>query len=151
MAKPREPDAQDNTGSSAWPILAALAITVLVVIGIWLFNTFSGDGLTEEQRVGRAAVGQNDALQRENYPDFRAYTCGAQQGNEADTLAAQRDSSAKHGARYVDDVTDVKIEGDRATATVTYHFGNAPDAKTQVVMTFVREDGSWKVCSTGPR
>ena len=41
-------------------------------------------------------------------------------------------------------------ERDRATAKVTYHFDKAPDTKTGVAMTFVREDGAWKVCSTGP-
>ena len=65
-------------------------------------------------------------------------------------VARQRDSAAKRGARFVDDVTDVKIDGDRATATVTYHFDKAPDEKTPVPMTFLREDGAWKVCSTGP-
>jgi hypothetical protein len=42
------------------------------------------------------------------------------------------------------------IDGDRATATVTYHFDKAPDTKTGVATTFVRKDGAWKVCSTGP-
>jgi hypothetical protein len=132
------------------PFLAALAIVVVIVIGIGLSNLFRGDGLSEEQRVGRAAVGQNDALQRESYADFREYACRDQQGAEADFLARQRGSVAKKGERYVDDVTDVAIDGDRATATVTYHFDNAPDAKISVETTFVREDGAWKVCSTGP-
>ncbi|HJT93781.1 MAG TPA: lumazine-binding protein, partial [Mycobacterium sp.] len=132
------------------PFLAALAIIVVVVIAIGLFSIFGGDGLSEEQRIGRAAVGQNDALQRENYADFRNYTCQAQQGNEADILTRQRDSAAKRGDRFVDDVTDVVIDGDRATATVTYHFDKAPDTKTGVATTFAREDGAWKVCSIGP-
>jgi hypothetical protein len=132
------------------PFLAALAIIVVVVIAIVLLNLFGGDGLSEEQRVGRAAVGHNDALQRESYPDFRAYTCRDQQSVEADVLVRQRDSVAKNGERYVDDVTDVAIDGDRATATVTYHFDKAPDTRTSVETTFVREDGAWKVCSTGP-
>jgi hypothetical protein len=132
------------------PFLGALAIIVIVVIAIWLFNAFEGDRTPEEQKVGRAAVGQNDALQREHFADFGAYTCRKLHGSEAETLAKQRDSAAKRGARFVDDVTDVKIDGDRATATVTYHFDKAPDEKTPVPMTFVREDGAWKVCSTGP-
>jgi hypothetical protein len=131
------------------PFLAALAIIVVVVIAIGLFNIFRGDGLSEEQRVGRAAVGQNDARERGNYADFRNYTCEAQQGSEAEVLARQRDSAAKRGERFVDDVTNVVIDGDRATATVTYHFDKAPDTKTGVATTFVREDGAWKVCSTG--
>jgi hypothetical protein len=132
------------------PFLGALAIIVLVVIAIGLFSIFGGDDVPEDQRVGRAAVGQNDALQRQNYPDFRGYTCRAQQGNEAEILARQRDSVQRRGARFVDDVAKVTLDGDRATATVTYHFDKAPDAKTGVDVTFVREDGAWKVCSTGP-
>lgn len=131
------------------PFLAALAIIVLVVIGVALVNTFSGgDGLSEEERVGRAAVGQNDAMQRENYSAFLGYTCADQRGTEADFLARQRDSAAKQGARYVDDVTDVRIDGDRATAKVVYHFENTPDASVDAQTAFVREDGEWRVCSS---
>ncbi len=132
------------------PFLGALAIFVIVVIAILLFNVFGSDPTQEDQRVGRAAVGQNDALQRGAFTDFTTYTCADMRGAEADMLARQRDSVAKRGARFVDDVTDVKIDGDRATATVTYHFDKKPDEKSPVPMTFVREDGAWKVCSTGP-
>jgi hypothetical protein len=132
------------------PFLGALAIIVIVLIAIWLFNAFGGDRTPEDQKVGRAAVGQNDALQRENFADFSKYTCKKLQGTQADVIAHQRDSKTKRGARYVDDVTGIKIDGDGATATVTYHFDKAPDQKTPVPMTFVREDGAWKVCSTGP-
>jgi hypothetical protein len=100
--------------------------------------------------VGRAAVGQNDALQRLNYADFRRYTCAALPGTEGDVLAAQRASVAKHGARYVDDVTNVAIDGDHAAATVVYHFATSSADKVNAPVNFVREDGSWKVCSPGP-
>jgi hypothetical protein len=140
----------DEDRPTMGPFLGALTIIVLVVITIWLFNVFGSNDLPEDQQVGRAAVGQNDALQRANYLDFRRYTCREQHAAEADVLARQRDSVAKRGERFVDDVTDVVIDGDRATAKVTYHFDKAPDTKTGVAMTFVREDGAWKVCSTGP-
>jgi hypothetical protein len=149
-------DPEDNPADPAAdrptiaPFLGALAIIVLVVIAIGLFNMFGDDDVPPDQQVGRAAVGQNDALQRQNYADFRTYTCRDHQGVEADVLARQRDSVAKRGERFVDDVTDVVIDGDHATAKVTYHFDKAPDTKTGVAMTFVREDGAWKVCSTGP-
>jgi hypothetical protein len=129
------------------PFLGALAIIVLVVIAITVANVLSsGDGLSEEQRVGRAAVGQNDAMQRENWNAFGDYTCRAQRGTEAGFLAHQRDSKAKQGARFVDDVTDVRIDGDRATGTVVYHFDTAPDTKLDTETAFVREDGAWRVC-----
>jgi hypothetical protein len=140
----------DSDRPTMAPFLGALAIIVLVVIAVGLFSMFGGGDVPEDQKVGRAAVGQNDALQRQHYADFRTYTCRGQQGTEADFLARQRDSVTKGGERFVDDVTDVVIDGDRATAKVTYHFDEAPDTKTGVAMTFVREDGAWKVCSTGP-
>jgi hypothetical protein len=133
------------------PFLGALAIIVAVVIAIALFNIFGSDDLPEDQQVARAAVGQNDALQRRNYADFRTYTCKAHQSSEAEVLAQQRDSVAKRGERFVDDVTKVVIDRDRATATVTYHFDKTPDTKSDVATTFVHEDGAWKVCSTGPK
>lgn len=132
------------------PFLGGLAIFALVVIAIVLFDVFGKNDPSADQQVGRAAVGQNDALQRRDYGDFRTYTCHDQQGAEADILARQRDSVAKRGERFVDDVTDVVIDGDRATAKVTYHFDKAPEVKAGVAMNFVREDGAWKVCSTGP-
>jgi hypothetical protein len=127
-----------------------LAIIALVVMAIVLFNLFAKNEPPADQQVGTAAVGQNDALQRQDYADFRSYTCRAQHGAEADIIARQQDSVAKRGERFIDAVTDVVIDGDRATAKVTYHFDKAPDTKTGVAMTFVREDGAWKVCSTGP-
>ena len=135
---------------TAAPFIGALVIIVVVVIAIWLFNVFGGDKTPEDQRIGLAAVGQNDALQRENFTDFGGYTCGAELGKEPEVLARQRDSVTKRGARFVDDVKDVKIDGDSATATVIYSFDKDRDKKTPVPMTFVREDGAWKVCSTGP-
>jgi hypothetical protein len=144
------PDDDDTARPTMAPFLGALAIAGIVLIGILVFNLFQGDRTPEDQQVARAAVGQNDALQREDFADFADFTCEKERGSEAEVIARQRDSSAKRGARFVDDVTDVKIDGDRATATVTYHFDKAPEDKKSVPMTFVREDGAWKVCSTGP-
>ena len=137
-------DPADADRPTMAPFLGALAIIVLVVITIGLFNIFGKNDVPEDQQVGWAAVGQNDALQRQNY------TCRDQQSVEADVLARQRDSVAKRGERFVDDVTDVVIDGDRATAKVTYHFDNAPDTKTGIAMSLVLEDRAWKDCSTGP-
>ena len=131
---------------TAAPFLIALIVIVVGVIVVALVNSFGGDGLSEEQRVGRAAVAQNDALQREHFGAYTDYTCSAERGTEQDFLARQRDSVAEHGARYVDDVTGVQIDGDRATATVIYHFENTPDDRTDTELAFVREDGQWRVC-----
>lgn len=143
-------DGADEAKPSIVPFVTALAIVVVVVIGIVVFSLTRGDGLSEEQRVARAAVAQNDALQRENYADFVAATCEAQRGTESEILTQQRDSVADKGARFVDDVTGVAIVGETATATVVYHFDNAPDTKIEAPMTFAQQGGQWTVCSPGP-
>ena len=145
-----EPESKGAESRTVVPFLAALAIISLVVIAIALVNYFSDDELTPEQQVVRAAVAQNDALQKENYADFAANTCRAEQGTEAEVLAGQRDSKDKQGRRLIDDVTDVVVNGDRATAKVTYEFDKAQGTKLDTETTFVREDGAWKVCSSGP-
>lgn len=146
MTEPTEPPEKSGIA----PFLGALTIIVAVVIGIWLINVFSGDELTDPQQIARAASGQNDALQRESYQDFQAFTCAAQQSDETKVLNAQRDSVSKRGDRYVDRVDAVVVEGDTATADVTYYFDNDKEAKETVEISFAREDGAWKVCSTGP-
>ncbi|KUI32344.1 lumazine-binding protein [Mycobacterium sp. IS-1496] len=148
---PAEPDPETGRPSdrpTAAPFMIALVIIVLVVIGIWLVNVLEGDQPTPEQLIGRAAAAQNDALQRGSYQDYQAYTCRAEHATEADVLERQRNSSAEQGARFIDGVSDVAVEGDRATATVTYHFDRSEDDKFGVPTTFVMEDGAWKVCST---
>jgi hypothetical protein len=130
------------------PFLGALAIILLVVIGIVAFSVFGGSDTTPDQQLRGAVVGQNDALQRQHYADFRGFTCRANQRSEADVLAGQRDSIAKSGERYVDEVSDIRIAGDRAAVKVTYHFDKTPDTTSSAEVTLVREDGAWKVCSS---
>lgn len=149
MAKSeREPEPEPPAERpSAAPFLGALAIISIVVIAIAVVNYFSTDELSPQQQIVRAAVAQNDALQKENYTDFRSNTCRSEQGTEAEVLAEQRDSKEKQGKRLIDDVTDVVVNGDSATAKVTYQFDRTPDVKTDVKTTFVLEDGAWKVCT----
>ena len=144
-----EPESEPDRPTMA-PFLGALAIIVLVVIGIVVIDALGDDGPTPEQDVGRAAVAQNDALQRASYPDFVANTCAEQRGTESEVLARQRDSVNARGERYVDGISGVQIDDDHATATVTYHFDKAPDTKVSAEMQFTRDGDAWKVCSPGP-
>jgi len=146
------PDADpgDNRGSLI-PIVTAVAVIVVALIAIWVLRMFRGDVQPDEGRIGTAAVGQNDALQREDYADFQTFTCVAEQSTEARVLADQQQSKTAHGARIVDDLTGIAVTDDRATATVVYHFERSPDDKIKTATMFVRENGEWKVCSPGPR
>ncbi len=141
----------DDDRSTAMPILAALAIVGIALAAVFLVRLFRGDEEPDEDQVGLATVGQNDALQRSDYTDFRTFTCVAQQGNETQVIADQRRSAEAKGPRFVDDVTDVAVTRDRAPATVVYHIEKSPPDQVSAPMTFVREDGAWKVCSPGPR
>lgn len=136
--------------SSLAPFAIALVVFAVGLAGVAVFRFLRGDGLTEEQRVGRAAVAQNDALQREDYMDFRRFTCPEEQGTEDEVIDAHRKSMDLHGARYIDDVADVRINGDSATATVVYNFELVPDTEHAARLTFVRMDGDWLVCSGYP-
>lgn len=141
----------DEDRSSMLPIVIAAAIVVVAMGSMWALKFLRTDKLPDDGLVVRAVVAQNDALQRENYTDFRSYTCAAQQGTEPQVLADQRQSKNTKGNRFVNDIKDFVITGDRATATVAYHFEKSPDDTVSQPMTFAREDGVWKVCSPGPR
>ena len=145
-----EPESEPKDRPSAAPFLGALAIISIVVIAIALVNYFQDDELSPQQQIVRAAVAQNDALQKENYADFAANTCRSEQGAEAEVLADQRDSKEEQGKRLIDDVTDVAVNGDNATAKVTYQYDKTPDTKIDMKTTFVLEDGAWKVCTQEP-
>ena len=141
----------DNSdGSTPVPFMIALGIIVLVVGGIGLTQLVGGEDVPEVDVVAQAAIAQNDALQRSDYTDFEAYTCAAEAGEEEDVLSRQQDSVNSKGARFIDGVSGVSVNGDQATGLVTYHFDKAPDDKVDTPMKFVREDGAWKVCSPGP-
>ena len=140
----------DDVGASPWPFVAALVVIVLVVLGVWALQLPNRDVNRERQAVVRSALAQNDALQRLDYADFRANTCTQLAGVETNVIADQKESAARRGARYVENVIAVTVEGDRATADVVYSFADARDDKITVATTFVREDGSWRVCTEGP-
>ncbi|MGB3481214.1 MAG: lumazine-binding protein [Mycobacterium sp.] len=143
-------NSDESTESTPWPFIGALVIIVLVIGYIGWATLLDKDEVPEVDVVAQAAIGQNDALQRADYTDFRAFTCAEHAGEEADVLSRQQDSVNQRGARYVDGVSGVAIDGDRATGTVIYHFDNTPDDSVDTATSFLREDGVWKVCSPGP-
>ena len=132
------------------PFIGALAVIVVVLVGIVVASkvgVIGGGKPNPDQAVRTAVVGQNDGLQRLDYGRFQTYTCRAQYGTQADVIAKQRDSMLRNGQRYIDEVSDIHIDGDHATATVTVHFDKTADKNAKVPVTLLRQDGAWKVCS----
>jgi hypothetical protein len=141
-----EEPGEDPDKPTIAPFVGALAIVVLVVIGIVVVNKFTGGDPTVDQTITQVVIGQNDALQREDYQKFVLYTCRGAQGDEAGVMAAQKESAEKNGGRFVDEVTNIRVNGEQATATVTYSFEKSRDDKTPTEVPLVGEDGAWKVC-----
>ncbi len=141
----------DSARPTATPLLIAVVLVGVALAVVFGLRACRSDEISAEAGIGRAVIGQNDALQREDYADFRRFTCAAEQGAEDTVLAGQRKSAEAKGARYVDDVRDFAVEDDRATATVVYHFEKSADDKVTAAMTFARAGGQWTVCSPGPR
>lgn len=56
-------------------------------------------------------------------------------------------SMADNGQIMIPEITDLTVDGDRATARVHWHFEKSADKKNVVGTTVVREDGKWKVCT----
>ncbi|OAT70202.1 hypothetical protein AWB85_02165 [Mycobacteroides immunogenum] len=145
--QPAGADDSEDRGSIG-PFVAGAVIFGIVVIGIAVSTFFrSGDGLTDEGRVGQAVNAQNDALQRRAYADYLKATCRAVVAPEQNVIAAQDKSEAAHGNRFIDDVKDIKISADTATGSVTYHYTKSENDKLTAAVSFVKEDGSWRVCS----
>ena len=143
-------DDEGDSGATPWPFIGALTIIVLVLLGVWALQHFNRGDDTQREAVVRAALGQNDALQRGSYADFQANTCAHLVSPEAAVQARQQESVARRGARYVENVTGVSVDGDQAKADIVYYFAGAKDDKINVAASFVREDGTWRVCTDGP-
>lgn len=141
---------EDGGGSSVAPFMIALVVVVLVLIAIGLTNLFSAQPDADKEQIIRAAIGQNDALQRVDHQAYADYTCPALAGTADDLALRQKSSLDARGARYLDSINNIAVNGDRATATVSYFFDSDRDEKVDAPMVFERRDGRWQVCSSGP-
>jgi hypothetical protein len=144
------PEQEPTDRPTMAPFIGAVAVIVLVLIGIVLLNkvgVIGGGEPTPDQAVRTAVIGQNDGLQRLDYGRYQTHTCKDQYGTQADVIAKQRDSVVRNGQRYIDEVSDIHVDGDHATATVTVHFDKTAGQTAKVPVTLVRQDGAWKVCS----
>lgn len=140
----------DDSGSSAAPFMIALGVVVLVLIAIGLISLFGREADMDQEQVIRATIGQNDALQRVDHDAYASYTCPEQTPDAAELTRRQHDSSTERGPRYVEDVVDVAVDGDKATAKAIYFFESNRDEKVDATIDYVRVDGQWKVCSATP-
>lgn len=76
---------------------------------------------------------------------FRAILCAPLQSEYADL----RNEGPVPDPMLLDEVADIAVDGDAATANLTYKMGLAPGSLSQTSpFKFSREDGEWKVCGS---
>ncbi|MCR5979151.1 hypothetical protein GDN83_15660 [Gordonia jinghuaiqii] len=140
---------------NAWPFFVAVGVVGIAVLSIVVSNITR----PPEERVGDSAQVQyaiNDhytARNGPNYAEYRANTCAADLAaadfvTEEQFVSDNKQSLAENGHIEIPEITDLVVDGDRATATVHWHYDNTPDTENVVETTVVRENGEWKVCSS---
>ena len=138
---------------SAWPSWAALLIVVLAAAGIGLSYLFRpaderGDDSTKVQYAINAYY---TARNNVDYSAYRDATCAAtrdstQFPSESNFETTEKKSLEDNGRVVIPEITDLSVSGERATATVHWHFDNKSDQKQTTAVVALREDGNWKVC-----
>lgn len=140
---------------NAWPFFVAAGLVGLFVLGIVLSSISRPpeDRVSADALVQYAINDQYTARNGPNYAEYRANTCDADLNkvefvSEARFLAENQASLDANGPIEIPEITDLVVDGDRATAKVHWHYKDKPDDKQVVDTTVVRENGEWKVCSS---
>lgn len=138
-----------------WPFLAAVVVIVLVVGGVLVSNLLrpSDDRVSDAAQVQYAINDSYTARNSLDYRKYRSVTCAAVVDRddfptEHAFVADNQRSRDTFGKILIPEITDVTVDGDRATAQVHWHFENkGSDAKTVTAAVVVREGDNWKVCA----
>ncbi|SDU81240.1 DUF4878 domain-containing protein [Gordonia westfalica] len=140
---------------NAWPFFAAAGFVGLVVLAIVLSSISrpAEERVSDDARVQYAINDLYTAKNGPNYVEYRANTCEADLNMpgfpaEAQFVAENQASLDKNGHIEIPEITDLVVDGDRATVKVHWHYKNTPDDKQVVETTVIRENGEWKVCSS---
>lgn len=152
---PSEPDEAPRSWRNAWPFFVAAGGVGIVVLSIVVSNL----ARPAEERAGDSAQVQyaiNDLYTARNgadYATFREHTCAADVERsdfvgEQQFVAENEKSLEVNGHIEIPEITDLVVDGERATAKVHWHYDKTPDDKKVTETTVVRENGEWKVCSS---
>ncbi|MDH3008356.1 MULTISPECIES: Rv0361 family membrane protein [Gordonia] len=140
---------------NAWPFFVAAGVVALLVLGIVLSSISRPpeERVSDDARVQYAINDLYTAKNGPNYAEYRANTCDADLDktgfpSEAQFVAENQASLDQNGRIEIPEITDLVVDGDRATAKVHWHYKDKADAKQVVETIVVRENGEWKVCSS---
>ena len=148
-------DQRPRTWKDAWPFWVALVIVVLAILGVVLSNVLR----PAEERAsdsGQVQFAINDNYTARNNVDYGKYkqtTCAADTSSssfisEQEFVRQNRTLVESKGRIVIPEITDVAVNGDRATAKVNWHYDKTPDDKQTTSVVVVKDDGTWKLCTS---
>ncbi len=127
-------------------LIAVAAVLVFLTAAGVLAYKFVFKGSSDEDQIRKlvqtATTDENNA----DGPALTALVCSTARGRTA-TSEEIRDGLNEDGT-YATSVTDIHVTGDRATATIITTRSKSPNDKSREPATFVKENGSWKLCPT---
>ncbi|MXP19869.1 hypothetical protein GIY30_00630 [Gordonia sp. HNM0687] len=140
---------------AAWPFLVALGLVVVAAVGISISYLIrpADDRMSTEAHIQHAVNDVYTARNELDYTRYREATCAAELASDSfpdeDTFVEQnRVSFEENGQIVIPEISEIDVNGDRATAQVHWHFDETPDSEQVTDVVVVREDGDWKVCTS---
>ncbi len=133
-----------------WPMLAAIAVVVILlgVVFIYQWTRPFSDRVGPDDEVRIAINNHYTAQNALNYQSFSEWTCAAKTPPREEFLKKNGPSRDANGKIVIHDggIADVAINGDKASAVVTWRYEKKPDQPTTTPTTLVRQGDQWKVC-----
>ena len=140
---------------AAWPFLVALGVVVVAVVGIGISYLIrpADDRMSTDAQIQHAVNDVYTARNELDYTRYRESVCAAELASgsfpDEDAFVEQnRVSFEENGQIVIPEISDIAVNGDRATAQVHWHFDETPDSEQVTDVVVVREDGDWKVCTS---
>ena len=148
-------DQRPRTWKDAWPFWSALVIVVVAILAVVLSNMLrpAEERASDSGQVQFAINDNYTARNNVDYGKFKQSTCAADTSSssfisEQEFVSQNRTSVESKGRIVIPEITDVTVNGDRATARVHWHFDKTPDDKQTTSVVVVKDDGTWKLCKS---
>jgi Protein of unknown function (DUF2510) len=117
-------------------------IAVLAVAGVLVYKFVLPRLSPPEDQIRTVVKAVNDEMNKADGAGLARSTCAGADPLTSDELRQQRE---QHGT-IATSVTDIRVTGDRATGTITDTWSDAPNTPVSGTQSFVKENGSWKIC-----
>ena len=144
-----------RTWKDAWPFWIALLVVVVAILAVVLSNMLrpAEERASDSGQVQFAINDNYTARNNVDYGKFTQSTCAADTSStsfisEQEFVSQNRTSVESKGRIVIPEITDVTVNGDRATARVHWHFDKTPDEKQTTSVVVVKDDGTWKLCTS---